>query len=244
MRGFHIGRLFSIPIIVHPSWIIVVSLIIYAFVENFRISYPSWSLPFVLLMACLTVAGFFASMILHELGHALTARKYGVETEAIMLFALGAVAMVRKQLPNAKSEFLMAAAGPAVSLAIGIVCYIFVVLLGWHFPRTWIMPAVASLIVMGQLNIGVAIFNVIPAYPMDGGRILAAVLWWLLKNEIRARRWASFVGEGIGYAAMLLGAIAFFRTGNIGLLWIGFIGIFVSRAARTSRYYLDHPEEF
>ncbi len=204
MRGFiRIGRILGIPVGINPSWFVLLFLIVTTLATQ---AFPAelgprrqWEYWALALAAALV---FFISMVLHELGHSVMARHFGIPVRSITLFVLGAVAQTTRETRRPGQEFLMAVAGPAVS-----------VLLGGLFMVLWFLfgqGANTFSQVAGWLwimNIAVGIFNMIPAYPMDGGRVLRAALWGLTRNQRRATRWAAYAGRGIAWTAVTAGVL-------------------------------------
>jgi Zn-dependent protease/predicted transcriptional regulator len=161
------------------------------------------------------------------------ARARGVSVRSITLFALGGVATMEKPAPDAKTEFWIAVAGPIASVAIGVGCYSLAVVLGWS-PQADVSPATAVLGWLGYINIALAVFNLIPGFPLDGGRILRAILWGRSGDADRAMMTAARVGQAVAFGFILLGVMRFFAGAGFGGLWIAFIGWFLLQAAQAS----------
>jgi Zn-dependent protease len=183
--------------------------------------------------AVITAVLFFVSIVLHELSHALVARARGVSVRSITLFALGGVATMENPSPDAKTEFWVAAAGPIASVAIGLGCYALAASLGWS-PQADVSPSTAVLGWLGYINISLAVFNLIPGFPLDGGRILRAILWGRSGDADRATMTAARVGQAVAFGFILLGVMQFFGGAGFGGLWIAFIGWFLLQAAQAS----------
>jgi Zn-dependent protease/predicted transcriptional regulator len=228
-----LGRLFGIDIGLHYSWLIIALLITLSLVGHFGATDPSWSRAIVWTSAAVTAALFFASIVLHELSHALVARARGVSVRSITLFALGGVATMESPSPDAKTEFWVAAAGPMASVAIGLGCYALAASLGWS-PSADVSPSTAVLGWLGYINISLAVFNLIPGFPLDGGRILRAILWGRSGDADRATMTAARVGQAVAFGFILLGVMQFFGGAGFGGLWIAFIGWFLLQAAQAS----------
>jgi len=181
-------------------------------------------------MAIGTALLFFLSLLLHEMAHSLVATANGLPVKEITLFALGGVSQITKEPATAKIEFRMALAGPLTSAVIGATCLAAAHLAGGGVPS----PPVTILQWLGYINCTLAIFNLIPGYPLDGGRILRAIVWWITGDANRSTRLASRSGQFVGFAFILFGMVRYFGGGGIGALWMAFIGWFLLQAARES----------
>ena len=228
-----LGRLFGVEIGLHYSWLIIALLITLSLAGHFGATDPNWSRAIVWTSAVVTATLFFVSIVLHELSHALVARACGVSVRSITLFALGGVATMENSSPDAKTEFWIAAAGPIASVAIGLGCYALAASLGWS-PRADVSPATAVLGWLGYINISLAVFNLIPGFPLDGGRILRAILWGRSGDADRATMTAARVGQAVAFGFIMLGVMRFFGGAGFGGLWIAFIGWFLLQAAQAS----------
>jgi Zn-dependent protease/CBS domain-containing protein len=228
-----LGRLFGVDIGLHYSWLIIALLITLSLVGHFGATDPNWSRAVVWISAVVTAVLFFVSIVLHELSHALVARARGVSVRSITLFALGGVATMENPSPDAKTEFWVAAAGPIASVALGLGCYALAASLGWS-PRADVSPSTAVLGWLGYINISLAVFNLIPGFPLDGGRILRAILWGRSGDADRATMTAARVGQAVAFGFILLGVMRFFGGAGFGGLWIAFIGWFLLQAAQAS----------
>ncbi|MBP7778847.1 MAG: site-2 protease family protein [Acidobacteria bacterium] len=228
-----LGRLFGVAIGLHYSWLIIAALITLSLRTHFGATDPDWGPAVVWTTAIVTAALFFASIVVHELAHALVARARGVSVRSITLFALGGVATMENPSPDAKTEFWIAIAGPLASIAIGLGCYGLAASLGWA-PDADVVPATAVLGWLGYINIALALFNLIPGFPLDGGRILRAVLWAQSGDAEQSTLNAARVGQAVAFGFIFLGVLRFFGGAGIGGLWIAFIGWFLLQAAQAS----------
>jgi Zn-dependent protease len=193
---------------------------------------------------------FFASVLAHELAHSLVARAQGLPVRTITLFLFGGVSNIQREPRSPGAEFLMAIVGPITSIVLGVIFFV----LGGVSAGTLmhaVTPSMASLahlsppaiilLWLGQINILLGIFNLIPGFPLDGGRVLRSILWAATNNLRAATRWASWVGQAIGWL-MIIGGLAmifgiqipFFGSGFLGGLWLAFIGWFLTMAAIQS----------
>lgn len=236
MRGtFRIGSILGIPVGINVSWfflliLVVGSLATQVFPEIFG-DQPTWV---IWLLALASVLVFFASLVLHELGHSVVARYFDIPVKSITLFILGAVAQTTRESRRASHEFLMAAAGPAVSI---LLAGLFMVL--WWLTGGGDNTLSNVLWWLWMMNFVVGIFNLIPAFPMDGGRLLRAGLWGLLGNYRRATRWASLVGRGFAFTLIGLGILVMARIpgffqefGPLSGVQFLLLGLFLNMAAR------------
>ena len=228
---FQIFRLAGIPIRVDLSWFAIVALITWTLRTIFPDYVPGLSVATYWWMGFAGALGLFASILLHELAHALVARKNGLEMKGITLFVFGGVAEMADEPPSAKVEFLVAIAGPIASVLIAAVCSG----LAWAGgTAAWPTPVVSVLAYLGWMNAVVVGFNLIPAFPLDGGRVFRSLLWQIRGNLRWATRVTSMIGSGFGLALMILGALTFMGGNPIGGMWQFLIGMFLRSAAQMS----------
>ncbi|HKZ81104.1 MAG TPA: site-2 protease family protein [Pyrinomonadaceae bacterium] len=227
-------RIFGIQIGLHYSWLLIALLVVLSLAGQFAETNPSWSTAIVWGLSVLTALLFFASIVVHELSHAAVAKARGLPVRSITLFALGGVAQIEKEASDAKTEFWMAIAGPITSLLIGFVCLGIATTIGWTPTGKHPSPLTAMLGWLGIINIALAVFNMVPGFPLDGGRVLRAIVWWIAGDAARATRIATLVGQFIGFAFIILGLVRFFGGAGFGGLWLSFIGWFLLDAARSS----------
>ena len=229
-----LGRISGIEIGLHYSWFIIAALITFSLGEHFRQVNPNWGTGEIWIAALVTAALFFVTLLLHELAHSLVAQARGLKVRAITLFALGGVSQIQDDATDAKTEFWVAIAGPIASLVIGFGCLAIALGLGWQRstePRT----AVTGVLVwLGYINIALAAFNMIPGFPLDGGRVLRAIVWGITKNADRSTGIAARVGQFVAFLFILDGIWQFFSGAGFGGLWIAFIGWFLMDAAKAS----------
>lgn len=196
-----LGRIAGISIGLNYSWFIIALLIALSLVQHFHAVAPGWSSTTVWITAAVTALLFFVTLLLHELAHSLVAKARGLRVSAITLFALGGVSQIESEASDAKSEFWIAISGPLTSLAIGLA------LLGVARASAWVpgtepSTAVTSVLVwLGYINLTLAVFNMIPGYPLDGGRVLRAIVWWITGNADRSTRLAAQVGQAIAFSS-------------------------------------------
>ena len=221
-----LGRIAGIPIGVNWTWLPIVALVIANYASDvFPSQNPGLSDTTYLVMAAALALLFFAGLLLHELGHALVAKRQGMQIEGITLWLLGGVARILGEFPSPGAEFRVAVAGPAVSFVIGAT----------FAAVAWLAPlpdAVDGVVVwMGISNLFLLAFNLIPAYPLDGGRILHAVLWRFQRDRGSATRVSVGIGRGFGLVMIGLGVAAVAFGLGPGLVWLSVVGLFLVMAA-------------
>jgi Zn-dependent protease/predicted transcriptional regulator len=233
-----LGRIFGIELGLHYSWLIIAALIAFSLAEHFRRTDPNWSPAVVWGSALITSVLFFACLFAHELSHSLVALSRKIPVRRITLFALGGVAQIEKESPDAGTEFWIAIAGPVSSLVLGAILLGAALGAGWtpHTPAK--TPLVAVLVWLGYINVLLGIFNMIPGFPLDGGRVFRAIVWQATGNAERAMRMASRLGQWIGGGLIFYGIFRFFTGAGFAGLWLCFIGWFLLDAAKAS--YLQY----
>ncbi len=229
-----LGKLFGIEIGLHYSWFLIALLITMSLGSQFQASHPEWGSNVIWSLSILTALLFFVTLLAHEMSHALVARARGLTTKAITLFALGGVAQIEKEPEDAKTEFLVGIVGPFSSAVIGLVSLAIAWALGWQFGATPATPVRAMFVWLGYINLSLAAFNMIPGYPLDGGRILRSILWMTSHDGLRATRRAANVGKAIAVLFIAYGVFRYFGGAGFGGLWIAFIGWFLLQAATAS----------
>jgi Zn-dependent protease/CBS domain-containing protein len=250
MGGFPLGRVFGVRLALHWTVLIVFTLItvqLGAFL--FPAWHPEWTPALSWSVALGAAVVFFASILVHELAHAIVGRVYDIPVRNITLFVFGGVAHVERRPPHPRAELLMAIAGPLTSLVLGIA---FMTLSGFLAGdaaaaagdpvelMASLGPLATLLAWVGPINVLIAIFNMLPGFPLDGGRVLRAILWGITGDLTKATRWASKVGRVLAMGLIAIGVlmalgvwIPFFGTGLGGGLWIALIGWFLYFLART-----------
>jgi Zn-dependent protease/predicted transcriptional regulator len=229
-----LGRIFGIEIGLHYSWLFIAMLIAFSLSGHFGAEHPNWTRGVIWGMAIVTALLFFAAIVAHELSHALVAIRRGLPVRSITLFALGGVAQLEKDPEDAKTEFLVSIVGPIASALIGFVCLMLAWVLGWTVMAEPATPIVAMLVWLGYINIGLAVFNLLPGFPMDGGRVLRAIIWWRTGSVQRATRAASMTGQFVAFAFIVFGILRFFGGAGFSGLWMAFIGWFLLSASKAA----------
>jgi Zn-dependent protease len=227
---FRLARVKGIDIGVNWSWLLVVVLIVWSLAGGvFPATNPGLSDGSYFAMAVAAAVLFFASLLLHELGHALQARREGMKIDGITLWVFGGVARFKGMFPSAGAEFRIAIAGPLVSLVLGLAFLAFSLLVP--------LPAEVDGVCfwLGYINLSLLIFNLLPALPLDGGRVLRAVLWARKKDFAAATRIAAALGRLFGQVMIAGGLILVIVVGAFGGVWLAFIGWFVLMAAEAEQ---------
>ena len=231
-KGIPLFKLLGFEVKIELSWLILAGLIIWSLASNtFPADVGGLSRGAYLWMGVVGALGLFASIVFHELCHSLVARRYGLPIRGITLFIFGGVAEMEDEPPSPRSEFLMALAGPVSSAVLALGFYLLARL---GAAEEWPAPPVAVLGYLASINISLAAFNIIPAFPLDGGRVLRSILWgW--KNDMRwATRLASSIGTGFGYVLLGLGVLSLFMGRFSNGLWLFVIGMFLQNASRSA----------
>jgi Zn-dependent protease/CBS domain-containing protein len=229
-----LGTIHGIEIGLHFSWFIIAALIVFSLGEHFRQVNPNWRTSEIWITALLTALLFFVSLLLHELSHSLVAQARGLKVKSITLFALGGVSQIEGDATDAKTEFWVAIAGPIASLIIGFGCFAIAAALGWHRPAEPRTAITAVLVWLGYINVVLALFNMIPGFPLDGGRVLRSIVWAITKNADKSTRIAARVGQVVAFLFILDGIWEFFSGAGFNGLWLAFIGWFLMDAAKAS----------
>ena len=223
-----LGRILGIPIGVDYSWFLIFALLTWSLATSyFPSEFANWAISQYWIVGALTVIFMFGSVLLHELGHSFVALRYKIPVRSITLFIFGGVAQISAEPPSAISEFWIALAGPVVSFALAGVFGILQTVVGA------VAPVLAIAKYLAYINGALGLFNLIPGFPLDGGRVFRAILWGTTHNLRRATLIAGNVGRFIAYLFILWGVWQIF-TGNFGNgLWIAFIGWFLESAASS-----------
>jgi len=223
-----IGKILGIPIFLHSTWVIIFAAITYSLAMQFEQQNPGWPPAQQWSVGVFTSVLFFASLLFHELAHSVVAQNYKIRVLSITLFIFGGVASIERDPSKAIQEFNIAIAGP---LASGVLALFFLGLTK-VFPTNAVVYS--SALWLGTMNGWLAIFNLLPGFPLDGGRIFRAIVWGATKNFSRATRVAGTTGRLIAYAMILLGGFAVFKGVVVLGLWSVFVGFFLLNAAQES----------
>jgi Zn-dependent protease len=233
-QNIPLGRVMGIPIGVDYSWFLIFALLTWLLaVDYYPTEFGGWSPSLYWFMGAVTAIMLFASVLLHELGHSAVALRYKIPVRSITLFVFGGVAQIGTEPPSAVAEFFVAIAGPLVSLALGAFFYILEpVVVAFH-------PLLGLFRYLAYINLALVAFNLIPGYPLDGGRVFRAIVWAITKNMRRATLIAAAVGRFFGFLFIGVGAWQVLAGNFGGGLWIAFIGWFLESAASSQATYVN-----
>lgn len=248
--GFRLGKILGINIHIDWSWLLIFALVSWSLATSFSAAHPDWSITLRWGLAVVAALLFFTSILLHELAHSLVARYRGIPVRRITLFIFGGVSNIQKEPDSPFSEFLITIVGPLTSFILGS---IFLVLGAGTFALgntisadltialSNFSPLSTILLWLGSVNVLIAMFNLIPGFPLDGGRIVRSILWAVTDDLTRATRWASYLGQAVAWVLMLVGVSMMFGlnipilgSGFVNGIWMLFIGWFLQNAAIQS----------
>ena len=237
--SIQLARVFGIRIGVDVSWFIVLFLLIWQLSGYYEDVTPGSN---AFLLATVSALLFFLSILLHELGHALVAIRNGIPIQGIDLWMFGGVATLGRDTDSPGVEFRVAIAGPLVTLAIALLCFALGVLVSnadqvvdsTRFVESGVQGATTAVLgYLASINIIVLLFNLVPGFPLDGGRITRAIIWWRTGDRNRSTRFAARLGRGVGWL-MVGGGVLMFTVDFAAGLWLAFIGFFLTQAARSA----------
>ncbi len=235
--GLRIGSIFGIPVYLHATWFIMFALITFPLAAQFKAQHPGWNLAQCWLLGIAISVIYCGSIIFHELGHSIVAMLYKIPVHSITLFVFGGLSSISREAESAKQEFNIAVAGPLSSFLLGGIF----LLIETFVPQGGMVHSVCSW--LSLLNFLLGAFNLVPGFPMDGGRVLRAIVWGITGNFDKASRIASRSGQFIAYLMIMLGIWAIiqrdsevsrFLGGWFGGLWLAFIGWFLLSAAQET----------
>jgi Zn-dependent protease len=246
MRGsWRVGRIAGIEVGIHYTWLLALFIFTWLLGQGFSATYPGWYTYFYWIGGFLATFTLFICVLVHELAHSLVARSRGLAVSSITLFILGGVSNLAEEPANPGVEFVMAIAGPLTSLVLGVIFWII-----WYvITRTWVLPVFSVHIPAGKqtlglaiagflayTNIALAIFNLLPGFPLDGGRVFRSIIWRATGNLCKATNIASIIGRIFGWGFILAGVVLaiFTRFGFLNGLWFVFVGWFLNSAADNS----------
>lgn len=231
-KSITLFKLFGFEVKIDISWLVIALLITWTLAKgSFPHYYQGFQNSTYWVMGILGALGLFIAIIFHELSHSLVARKFGLQMKGITLFIFGGVAEMTEEPPSPKAEFFMAIAGPISSIILGLGLF------GIRFlgeGMGWPKPVLGVISYLALINIILAGFNLLPAFPLDGGRMLRSVLWGMKDNIRWATRISSSIGSAFGIALILFGALSVFMGNLIGGVWWVLIGMFMRGASQMS----------
>lgn len=237
-------RIAGIDIGIHFSWIFIFVFFAWTLAQNFAILYPEWGTAAHWIYGVITSLMLFVSVLIHELAHSLVAKARGLPVHSITLFILGGVSNLEEEPKKPMIEFSMAIVGPGASFLLALIFYLLTFAFGEGNT-----PALAVFGYLALINLSLGIFNLLPGFPLDGGRVLRSILWGSTGSLIKATNIATFVGQFFGWALIGLGIYLAFGGNLFGLqgslfsgLWMAFIGWFLASAASASRRELTIRE--
>lgn len=233
-RALRIARIRGVDVRLDPSWLVIAVLVVWSFLVRWSMTGRPGLVS--VLMALAAAAGFFGSVLAHELGHAFEAHHRRLEVHGVTLFLFGGVTEMDLHTRRPRDEFTVAAIGPYISLVLAAAFGLVTAALDWYLPGRAVEVAVVTG-TLGWVNLGLALFNIVPGAPLDGGRVLRAGLWALTGDRHRAQLISSRAGQLVALAVWALGAWLLWRglVGPLNTLWFAFIGLFMFNAARTER---------
>jgi Zn-dependent protease len=228
IRGFRIARVFGIDIDIHPSWFIILGVLVWSLADSVFPSAYVWSRATYWIVAVISALLLFVSVIIHELAHSLIAKRQGIPVKSITLFVLGGVSSLEEESRSPGREALMAGAGPLSSLILGGVAL--------AVGRTLSTPetARAILLYLGSVNVLLGAFNLLPGFPLDGGRVLRAALWKRSGDMLRATKGAARTGTVLGYLMIAVGLVMAFLGSVLGGIWLAFVGWILTQASQAA----------
>jgi len=242
-RGFRIGRLLGIELRVDSSWLLIFALVTWSLTSVFSGWHPNWTTGTSVAVALVSAVMFFASVVFHEMAHSLVARAYGIPVRDITLHMFGGVSNIERNPPTPAAELFIAIVGPIASIVLGgalmVAGALMTDLSGPSEEAAAQLGPIGTLVMwLGPVNVMVGLFNLVPGFPLDGGRVLRAILWRTTGSLKRATEIAASVGQGLGWTFVALGVVMalgirvpFFGRGLASGAWLAMIGFFLRNAA-------------
>jgi Zn-dependent protease len=227
--SIRLGRILGIPLGLNYSWFLVFILVTFFIAHHFSMEYSHWPPQLRWALAIVTSLLFFASVLAHELAHSVVAVRRGIPVKGITLFVFGGVAQLSREAHKPSAELAMAVVGPIASLFLGGFFWGLAIVLN---PYSEHLAAVAA--ILGPINIALGLFNLVPGFPLDGGRVFRALLWGATGNYHLSTRVAAFTGQGIAFLLIASGIIIAIRGDLVQGIWLAFIGWFLETAASAS----------
>ncbi|QDL10093.1 site-2 protease family protein [Brasilonema octagenarum UFV-E1] len=238
MNGtIRVGNLFGIPFYIHPSWFLILFLVTLSYSGGLAAQFPQLSGGLALPLGLLTAVLLFSSVVAHELGHSFVAIRQGIDVKSITLFIFGGLASLERESKTPAEAFWVAVAGPLVSLVL------FAILTAIGFVATPTGPLAAIIGLLASINLALALFNLIPGLPLDGGNILKALVWKVTGNPYKGVVFASRVGQIFGWIAVASGLLPVLLFGSFANIWNLLIGFFLVRNAGNAAQFAKVQEQ-
>ena len=239
-RKWRLFRVLGFEISIDISWFLILALVIWSLGGSyFPYAYPDLATSTHWVMGTVSALLLFVSVLIHELSHSVVARNHGLDVSGIRLFIFGGISEMSEEPKEASAEFKIAVVGPLTSIGLAAIFYLLTIL-----PiQAWSVPLHAILIYLAILNLALGVFNMIPGFPLDGGRVLRAILWGKYTSLRKATTVASKVGKGFAYLLIAFGAVNALSGSFVSGIWYVFIGMFLSAAAENSARQLVMREE-
>ncbi|WP_414585611.1 site-2 protease family protein [Scytonema sp. PCC 10023] len=232
MNGtIRVGNLFGIPFYIHPSWFLVLGLVTWSYSSGLAAQFPQLAGGLALLLGLLTALLLFSSVVAHELGHSFAAIRQGIDVKSITLFIFGGLASLEKESKTPGEAFWVAIAGPLVSLLL----FSLFTALGFATAASGALAAILG--VLASVNLALALFNLIPGLPLDGGNILKAIVWKVTGNPYKGVVFASRVGQIFGWVAIASGLVPLLLFGSFGNFWNALVGFFLLQNAGNAAQF-------
>ncbi len=238
MNGtIRVGNVFGIPFYIHPSWFLVLGLVTWSYSSGLGAQFPLLSGGLALLLGLMTALLLFASVVAHELGHSFVAKAQGIDVKSITLFIFGGLASLEKESKTPAEAFWVAIAGPLVSLLL------FAIFIAIGFGTVTSGPLAAIIGVLASVNLALALFNLIPGLPLDGGNILKALVWKITGNPYKGVVFASRVGQIFGWMAIASGLLPLLLFGSFANSWNLLVGFFLLQNAGKAAQFARVQEQ-
>lgn len=232
--GWRVGSLFGIPLLLDPSWFFILVLITLSYGSEWQQN--DWGAGLAWIAGFIMALLLFGSVLLHELGHSLVARSQGIKVNSITLFLFGGIASIDQESKTPGQAFQVAIAGPAVSFGISLLMGLLLISLPLAEPAKRIIENLAG------INLVLALFNMIPGLPLDGGQVLKAAIWKATGSRLQGVRWSARVGQSLGWTAVIFGVTGYLSSLNFNFLWLTFLGWFGIRNASAYSQVTDLQE--
>jgi Zn-dependent protease len=227
--SLRLGRVFGIPIEVNISWILVFLLLTYLLAGQFDDSRLRWSTTQRWSVAMITVVLFFLSVLAHELSHSVMALSKGIPVRGITLFIFGGVSRLEHEPQRPLTEFVVALVGPLISIVLAVIFGA-----AWYLIGRGDSAVEVVLLLLAWTNLSLGVFNLVPGYPLDGGRLLRAGIWGFTGNHHKATQIAAGMGQAVGVAMVLGGVLLAVFSEPVDGIWLGLVGMFLFSMARNS----------